>query len=288
VLPSSPAIDAVPNSPTDYCRYTETAPPVAGTSTVDLTLDQRGTPRPTTAGGLCDVGAWEGQPPSSTPAITDTDPNSPGNSLSPFVKGTASTDSVTLQVFGQANCGGSAVSDTSAHFATPGIQLTGLAPNQANSLSARAISADGIPSGCSGNFTYVHDGIALMPAITSTSPPSGSDENNPSVVGTAEGGSTVRIYAAGSCPLGLPLGSGPQAVFSGTGLIVTVLDDSTTSLVANYTDPAGNVSPCSAPFAYQEVTTAPAATPPSTPAPAPKKKCKRKSRAAAAKKCKKK
>ena len=109
------------------------------------------------------------------------------------------------------------------------------------------------------------------------------------MIGTAEANSTVRIYAAGSCPLGIPLASGPQAVFAGTGLIVTVADNSTTSLVASYTDLAGNVSACSSSFTYNEVTPA-ASIPAPTPMPAaPKrKKCKKKGKAAASKNCKKK
>ena len=284
---ASPALDVVPNSPTDYCHYTEV--PGGTPVTVDLTTDQRAEPRPTAAGGLCDVGAWEGQPPSSSPAITDTDPDSPGNSLNPAVKGTASADSTALQVYSRPGCTGSPAADTSIdHFKSTGITVTVL-PNQSDTLSARALSADGLPSACSGNFTYIHDGIALTPAITSTSPASGADENSPSVIGTAEANSTVRIYAAGSCPLGIPLASGPQAVFAGTGLIVTVADNSTTSLVASYTDLAGNVSACSSSFTYNEVTPA-ASIPAPTPMPAaPKrKKCKKKGKAAASKKCKKK
>jgi CSLREA domain-containing protein len=286
LLPVSPALDLVPDSPTDYCHYTEV--PGGTPVTVNLTTDQRGEPRPTAAGGLCDVGAWEGQPPSSSPAITDTDPDSPGNSLNPAVKGTASVDSTALQVFSRPGCTGSPAADTSVDdFENAGITVTVL-PNQTNALSARALSADGLPSACSGNFTYVHDAIALTPAITATNPASGADENSPSVIGTAEVNSTVRIYAAGSCPLGMPLASGPQAVFTGTGLIVTVADNSTTSLVASYTDAAGNVSACSSSFTYNEVTPA-ASTPAPTPTPAaPKKKCKKKGRAAATKKCKKK
>jgi hypothetical protein len=203
------------------------------------------------------------------------------------VKGTASADSTALQVFSKAGCAGSPAADTSVdHFETTGIAAMVL-PNQANMLSARAVSADGLSSPCSGNFPYVHDGIALTPAITATTPASGADENNPSVIGTAEAGSTVRVYAAGSCPSGAPLASGPQAVFSGPGLIVTVPDNSMSLLVANYTDLAGNVSACSSPFSYDEVTSTMSAPGPSPGSTAPKKKKKCKKKRASAKKCRK-
>jgi hypothetical protein len=263
------------------------------TTAVDLTADQRGSPRPTTAPGLCDAGAWEGQPPSAAPVITDTDPGSPSFVRNPLVLGTSSTDSVSIEVFAQADCAGTSVSGDRSLFGTRGIQVADLPRNVTSTLSARAVSADEVASACSTNFSYSQDDIALAPAITSTSPASGSNENSPAVIGMAEADSTVHVYSAGSCLSGTPLASGPQAVFAGAGLIVGVPDNSTTALVANYTDPAGNVSPCSSPFTYSEVTPAVGAPPPVTPVTpvtpiVPKKKCKKRLLGAVSRKCKKK
>jgi hypothetical protein len=135
------------------------------------------------------------------------------------------------------------------------------------------------------------------PTITGTDPPSGSNENNPLVMGTAEPLSTVRVYESPDC-------SGPEAgaevaeEFASPGIIVSVPDDSTTTLTATATN-GTSTSSCSAPFTYTEVTTQPSPPPEGMPqpqpqpsSPAPKKKCKKKKHRPASvakkKKCKKK
>ena len=52
LLPTSPAVDAIPTSPTNYCTATDGVTPIA--------TDQRGTSRP--QGPVCDIGAFEYQP----------------------------------------------------------------------------------------------------------------------------------------------------------------------------------------------------------------------------------
>jgi hypothetical protein len=135
----------------------------------------------------------------------------------------------------------------------------------------------------------------LPPTITGTDPPSGSNENNPLVIGTAESFSSVKVYESSDC-------SGPEAgaevaeEFASPGIVVSVPDDSTTTLTATATNGTGT-SQCSAPFTYTEVTTPlpgppPGASPqPQPTSPAPKKKCKKKKHRAAnaaKKKCKRK
>jgi hypothetical protein len=136
------------------------------------------------------------------------------------------------------------------------------------------------------------------PTITGTDPPSGSNDNNPLVIGTAEPLSTVKVYKSSDC-------SGPEAgaevaeEFASPGIIVSVPDDSTTTLTATAAN-GTTTSACSAPFTYTEVSTPPpptlTPTPPSGGAPSQpvtvrKKKCKKKKHRAASvakKKCKKK
>jgi hypothetical protein len=135
------------------------------------------------------------------------------------------------------------------------------------------------------------------PTITGTDPPSGSNENNPLVIGTAEPFSTVTIYESSDC-------SGPEAgaevaeEFASPGISVTVPDNSTTTFTARATNDI-NDGPCSAPFTYTEVTPPPTGPPlgplpqpqPSSPGPA-KRKCKKKKHRPASvakkKKCRKK
>jgi hypothetical protein len=130
------------------------------------------------------------------------------------------------------------------------------------------------------------------PTITSTDPPSGSNQNNPLVIGTAEPFSFVHVYASAACA-GPEAGAESAAEFASPGIIVTVPDDSTTTLSATAVNGAGT-SDCSAPFTYSEVSNPQPSQPPQGTAgapPAAKKKCKkkkRKSSAVAAKKCKRK
>jgi hypothetical protein len=62
LLPTSPAVDAVPMSPTNYCTEID--------GTTPITTDQRGEPRPDPEDGPdgpCDIGAFELQVPTATP-----------------------------------------------------------------------------------------------------------------------------------------------------------------------------------------------------------------------------
>ena len=101
-------------------------------------------------------------------------------------------------------------------------------------------------------MTYVEDSIApLAPTGLVTSPvatSSRANDNNPEVTGTAEAGSTVRIYSKfGSfppCPSDPADGSGSAAQFSAPGLTVPVANNTQTLFFTTATDAAGNTSPC--------------------------------------------
>jgi hypothetical protein len=98
----------------------------------------------------------ESQAPAS-PAITDTDPDSPSNgSTTPSVKGSASADTTTVEVFTQANCQGTPTSGSKSAFEGAGIGVT-VAANSTTQLSARARDAAGNTSACSADFAYAHD-----------------------------------------------------------------------------------------------------------------------------------
>lgn len=108
------------------------------------------------------------------------------------------------------------------------------------------------------------------PTITGTDPPSPADDSNPRVIGDAEAGSTVRIFKSADCS-GPVAAEGSAATFGSPGIAVAVAENQTTQLTATATDPAGNTSPCSDPFAYTESSPAPApvVVPPAAPAPPP-------------------
>jgi subtilisin-like proprotein convertase family protein len=108
------------------------------------------------------------------------------------------------------------------------------------------------------------------PAIDASDPASPSSSNNPSFQGTAESGSTVRLYANGACT-GLPAATGSAAQFDGPGISISVPENAETTVSATAYDTSGNVSPCSDPFGYTEDSIAPAtptlsATDPPSPA----------------------
>ena len=80
----------------------------------------------------------------------------------------------------------------------------------------------------------------------------------------------VHLYAAAGCT-GAAANSGSIASFTSPGITVSVPSDTTTQISARSADAAGNESPCSAPVAYTEDSSAPdipvlTATSPQSPA----------------------
>ena len=137
-------------------------------------------------------------------------------------------------------------SGTAASFASPGIGVS-LSDRTSTTLYATATDAAGNVSGCSSTFvsytrglgravrTRLHRHHPRLPGATTTTPGSG---------GSAEAGSTVKIYIESSCrcnSLGnlAPEASGSATAFASPGLTVTVADNATTSLYATATDAAG-------------------------------------------------
>jgi hypothetical protein len=91
------------------------------------------------------------------------------------------------------------------------------------------------------------------PVLSSTVPASPSEDDEPRVIGSAEEGSTVKIYGSGSCS-GPVVATGSSDELSGPGVTVSVPRRSTTQLTATATDAALNTSACSAPIIYVENT----------------------------------
>jgi hypothetical protein len=95
-----------------------------------------------------------------------------------------------------------------------------------------------------------------QPLFTSANPASGSNENNPRIIGTASAGSTVRLYTDGDC-LGPIAAVGTAAQFASPGLQVTVPDNSSTTFSGTAQDAHGT-SECSfSRITYSEVTPPP-------------------------------
>jgi len=95
------------------------------------------------------------------------------------------------------------------------------------------------------------------PQITDTDPDSPANDNAPEVKGTAEAGTTMKLYESTDCT-GPIEAQGAAATFASPGFTAAVAADSVASFTATATDAPGNVSPCSSPFAYAEDSTPPA------------------------------
>ena len=130
--------------------------------------------------------------------------------------------------------------------------------NQTTVLRVQSVDAGNEHSYCESNgVTYVEDSVApFAPGLTSVSPASPANRNNPTLKGTAAAGSTVRLYKTAQCT-GAPAATGSAAQFASPGIAMSVANDSTTTFRATATDSAGNTSTCSGPITYVEDSTAP-------------------------------
>ena len=139
---------------------------------------------------------------------------------------------------------------------------TGAALHPSGAISASGVLylADGGLGG-SNRLRALADVVPpAAPTLTDTDPDSPSGENSPAVKGTAEAGSTVRLYTDATCTSAIA-GQGTAAALASPGLTVTVPANSTTTFHATATDAAGNTSTCStSAITYTEDSTAPQTT----------------------------
>jgi subtilisin-like proprotein convertase family protein len=197
------------------------------------------------------------------PALTATGPASPANDNAPEIKGSAELGSA-VKLFTTSDCSGApAATGTEVQLAGAGIAVS--VPDD-STAAIRAVATDpaGNVSGCSAPISYVEDSTALAPTLTATDPPSPANNNAPQVKGSAEAGSQVALFTTADCS-GSPAATGSAAELAGTGIAVSVPDDSTTEVRGVATDPTGNLSPCSGPITYVEATPDPPPPPDTTP-----------------------
>jgi hypothetical protein len=190
------------------------------------------------------------------PTLTGTAPASPSQDSSPQVQGSAEAGA-DVEIYVSSNCTGLVAGAGSAiELAGAGIEIAA-SPNATTGISAKITDAAANVSPCSTSIAYVHDSIApAAPALSGTSPPSGSNENNPRAQGSAESGSSIVVLGTADCS-GQPLGVGTAGELAGDGIEFSVSDNTTTSLSALATDAAGNLSACSAAITYAEITPTP-------------------------------
>ena len=217
--------------------------------------------------------------------LNESNPASPGASLTPRIKGRVNEGETkkvspglrafafggpitravepnnTARLYTDSNCIGPLAGEgTVGHLEVEGIQVTVAA--EAVTTFYATQSNGGETSQCSAQgFDYRQVSTApAAPSLDSTAPPSPANDNLPRLVGGADPDATVSIYSTPDCS-GAAVASESGATFAAPGIQVTVADNSETSFSAKATM-AGFSSPCSAAsIAYREV------TPPSEPPP---------------------
>jgi Bacterial Ig-like domain/Abnormal spindle-like microcephaly-assoc'd, ASPM-SPD-2-Hydin len=107
----------------------------------------------------------------------------------------------------------------------------------------------------------VDTAVPVAPTVSAVTPASPGSSTTPALSGTAEAGTTVKLFTDASCTTGTGSGGSAAAFNGAAGVPANVADGSTTTFNANATDVAGNVSACS--------TTAVTYVQDSTPPPAP-------------------
>ena len=143
---------------------------------------------------------------------------------------------------------GGAYKPCSSPYTTPPLA------NGNHALFVRAIDAPGNDSQFVWRGFKVDTQPPARPQITDTDPNSPANDNAPELKGTAEAGSTVKLYKTAGCT-GPPAALGSAGKFASPGITASVPDNTTTAFRATATDAAGNVSACSGPFTYVEDST---------------------------------
>jgi subtilisin family serine protease len=190
------------------------------------------------------------------PELTSTDPASPANENNPKVIGAAEPGS-TVKLFAGSGCHGPAIeTGTAEQLASPGLAVT-VVDNSVSEFSATAADAALNTSDCSEPISYTEsspDEVApAPPELTATAPLSPAKNTHPRIVGSAELGSTVKIYSGTECSGGVAA-EGSALELESPGIAVTVPIDSVSEFTATATDAALNTSDCSEPIAYVEDT----------------------------------
>ena len=188
----------------------------------------------------------------TVPTLSSTTPASPADDNTPVIHGSAEGNS-TVRIFTNADCSGSpALLVAAASFVSDGAEMS-VSDDSTTSFTATATDVAGNVSACSSAITYTEDSTPPgVPTVTGTTPDSPANSTTPKVKGSAEAGSTVKIYTTSDCT-GTAV-TGTASAFNGAGITITVADGSTTTFYATATDVAGT-SACSTTFATYHVDT---------------------------------
>lgn len=116
------------------------------------------------------------------------------------------------------------------------------------SLAGRTTSGGRLDVGAA---TDLFDPLPPPAPLLSTQPGSPSASNRPRLLGSAQRGTSVEVYANATCS-GTPLATVTSAQLASPGLAVAVGEGTTTQFSARATDLAPLASPCSTPISYTQ------------------------------------
>jgi hypothetical protein len=184
--------------------------------------------------------------PPVTPVLKAAIPGSPTSSATVTLDGTTEPGAA-VALFTTADCSGAPVGTGTANAA--GVFRIAVPPraNASTSFWARATDAAKNASHCSAEpLTVLHDDVAPgRPVLESLTPgPLSRTNTHPVLSGTAEPGSTVRLFSDAACTQALPFSATADAV-GAFRVWASVEVDTTTAFHARALDAAGNASPCS-------------------------------------------
>ncbi|WP_052696984.1 Ig-like domain-containing protein [Pantoea sp. SM3] len=220
---------------------------VADTPTINVTIDTTVPTAPTNVG----LTNGDGDP---IPSGSSTNTNTPTLTGSGGEPGSTVTISDGTTVIGTTTVGG----DGTWTYTTPPLSdgnhsltstVTDPAGNTSPSSTPVTVTVDTQPPAAAGNVQLTNEGGTPITSGGST------NDNTPTLNGTAEPGSTVTVSDGGAV-LGTAT-TGGDGTWSYTP--TTPLGDGNHSLTTTVTDPAGNTGPASTPVIVTVDTTAPAA-----------------------------
>lgn len=190
--------------------------------------------------------------PPDPPSLTSTVPASPADDEDPKIQGSAETGA-TIKLFFTEDCDGPPeVIGSAAELSAAGITVH-VPADAVTEVRGIAIDTANNPSDCSDPIAYREDSTPpAPPVLTGSDPASPADDPSPKILGTAESGSTVRLFFTADCG-GDPEVTGTAAALALPGLTVEVTPIADTDVRATATDAAGHTSPCSQPLTYSEL-----------------------------------
>jgi hypothetical protein len=193
----------------------------------------------------------------TAPVFLLSTPSSPSNSSTTPTLTLNSEEGNTVEIYTTVDCTGSPIATGVAGIGGNVSIPVSVSSNSTSVFTATATDTEENISPCSSTFTYIHENTPpSVPVIVSSNPASPSQSSNPTLTISGEPGSTVSVFANGTCS-GVPLAT---AIVDGTGtasVLISVPQNSTTTLTALATDAAENSSSCSASFTYTHDNIAP-------------------------------